>query len=240
MFSQKKEIKESKHTLIFAKTQNSFSILEKEILIELQYLPSIHYVSKLLGASKVWIEQHENYTKGSYRNRCHLANSQGLLRLSIPLLGGKHQQQSIRDVTISNTENWQSQHWIAIQSAYGKSPFFEFYADLIRPFYQKKYKFLWDWNWDLLQQIFSMIPIEKQLHLSQEYQKNLPDGIADFRNKISPKKHKTISDSSFLQEKYIQVFEEKNGFIPNLSILDLLFCTGPESIIYLENGIQPS
>ena len=211
--------------------------MEKSILIELQYLPSIQYVSKLLQFPNIWIEQHENYSKGSFRNRCHLASSQGLLRLSIPLEGGKHQQQPIKEVKISNVENWASQHWTAIKSAYGKSPFFEFYADGFRPFFQKKYTYLWDWNWDLLQQILEFIPVEQNIVLTAQFEKEPNSGILDFRNSISPKAKKQMDDPYFSPPKYIQVFEERNGFLPNLSILDLLFCTGPEAIIYLENSI---
>ena len=114
--------------------------MEKSILLEIQYLPSLQYVSKLLQCPKIYLEQHENYSKGSYRNRCHIAGAQGLQRLSIPLEGGKHQQQPIREVRISNDESWQSQHWTSIKSAYGKSPFFEHYADVFLPFYKKEYE----------------------------------------------------------------------------------------------------
>jgi len=212
--------------------------LKKEILLELQYLPNLQFVSKLLQHPKVWMEQHENYSKGSYRNRCHLATAQGLLRLSIPLMGGKHQQQPIREVRISNEGNWQTQHWTAIKSAYGKSPFFEYYSDGFRPFFQKNYEFLWDWNWDLLQQVLEFIPFEKNINLTSSFEKNPNLEIIDFRNSISPKKKNHKVDEHFFPTKYAQVFEERNGFLPNLSILDLLFCTGPEAIIYLEKSIK--
>lgn len=212
--------------------------MEKQILLELHYLPTIQYVTKLLHHPIIWLEQHENYSKGSYRNRCHLASSQGLLRLSIPLVGGKHQQQSIRDVQISNVEPWQSQHWTAIKSAYGKSPFFEYYADAFLVFYKKKYTHLWEWNWDLLHQILAFIPFDKDIRWTERFEKDTSEEILDFRNLISPKAHKNQKDSHFSQAKYVQVFEENQGFIPNLSILDLLFCMGPEAIIYLENSIN--
>jgi len=211
--------------------------LENAILLELQYLPSIQYVTKLLQYPTVWIEQHENYSKGSYRNRCHLASAQGLLRLSIPLAGGKHQQQPIREVKITYEEPWQSQHWTAIKSAYGKSPFFEYYSDLFQPFFQKKYEYLWEWNWDILQQVLQLIPFDSNLQLTEQFEKETPKEILDFRNCISPKASKNIIDTSYEIAPYGQVFEEKHGFIPNLSILDLLFCSGPEAMVYLQNSI---
>ena len=207
--------------------------MEKSILLEIQYLPSLQYVSKLLEYPKIYLEQHENYSKGSYRNRCHIASAQGLQRLSIPLEGGKHQQQPIREVRIANDEPWQSQHWTSIQSAYGKSPFFEHYADVFLPFYKKKYTHLWDWNWDLLQQVLPLVSMENEIKLTTQYEKKPPLEILDLRNVISPRNKKTEKDANFISPKYAQVFEEKNGFIPNLSILDLLFCTGPEAAIIL-------
>lgn len=210
--------------------------MAESILLELQYLPSIQFVSKLFQYETVYLEQNENYVKGTYRNRCHLASSQGLLRLSIPLAGGKHQQQPIKDVKISNVESWQSHHWTAIKSAYGKSPFYEFYSDAFYPIYKKKYKFLWDWNWDLLQQILGFIPINANIQLTTQFDKIVGAGVLDFRNAISPKTNKSKEDVTYMPPKYVQVFEERNGFLSNLSILDLLFCTGPEAVIYLENS----
>jgi hypothetical protein len=210
--------------------------LEKTVLLELHYLPSIQYVSKLLQYPKVVLEQHENYSKGSYRNRCHLASSAGLLRLSLPLAGGKNQQQPIREVKLKYDEPWQSQHWTAIKSAYGKSPFFEHYEYQFLPIFQKKYLYLWEWNWDLLQVILDIISLEKNIQLTDQFEKEPIDGIVDFRNKISPKENNKEEDLDFKQAKYVQVFEAENGFLPNLSILDLIFCAGPEAVIYLQRS----
>lgn len=212
--------------------------MEKTILLELHYLPSIQYVSKLFQYPNVILEQQENYSKGSYRNRCHLASSMGLLRLSLPLAGGKNQQQPIREVKLKYDEPWQSQHWTAIKSAYGKSPFFEHYEHRFLPIFQKKYEYLWDWNRELLQVIMNIISLEKNIKLTDEFEKELTDEIVDFRNKISPKKNNQEEDLDFKQAKYVQVFEAENGFLPNLSILDLIFCTGPEAIIYLERSLK--
>lgn len=210
------------------------------ILFELQYLPPIQYFSKLVSFKRTLIEQHENYLKGTYRNRCHIVGANGIQRLSIPLQKGKNRQQSIREVRISDHENWQSQHWNSIRSAYGKSPYFEFYVDEFEPFFRKKYEFLFDWNWDLLNCIIDCLSIDCALKLTEQYlsSEDLKEemNIFDFRNGISPKKHRQKEDPHFKQTKYAQVFEEKHGFIPNLSILDLLFCAGPESVRILEES----
>ncbi|MEM9991931.1 MAG: WbqC family protein, partial [Bacteroidota bacterium] len=122
----------------------------KGILLETQYFPPIQYFSKLLAYPTIFLEQHENYLKGSYRNRCHIVGANGMQRLSIPLQRGKNEQLPIREVRISYSENWQNQHWTSIRSAYGRAPFFEYFADDVERFFKKKYHFLFDLNEALL------------------------------------------------------------------------------------------
>ncbi|MFN7120128.1 MAG: WbqC family protein [Saprospiraceae bacterium] len=207
--------------------------LVPNILLEVQYLPPVQYFSKLLHYHTIYIEAHEHYAKGSYRNRCHIAGANGLLRLSIPLEKGKNEQQSIREVRIAYEEPWQHWHWEGIQSAYGKSPFFEHYADAIAPFYEQRYTYLFDWNWDLLQTMTQLLGIRPDLQLTTRYEKTPGTDVLDFRTAISPKAHRQQDDPHFQPIRYEQVFIEKHGFLPNLSILDLLFCTGPEAISIL-------
>ncbi len=209
--------------------------MSSNILIELHYLPSIQYFTKLLHYPTVYLEAEEHYIKGTYRNRCHIAGANGLLRLSIPLEKGKNEQQPIREVRIAYHEPWQPEHWESIKSAYGKSPFFEHYADFIEPFYQKQYEFLFDWNWDLLQLMIQLVGIQPNIQFTTSYQKMPPEGILDYRNIISPKAHRQIDDPHFQPIRYEQVFIEKHRFLPNLSILDLLFCTGPEAFRILHS-----
>lgn len=208
----------------------------QSILLELQYLPPIQYFTKWILYDEVIIEQYENYLKGSYRNRSHIAGVNGLLRLSIPLLKGKNEQQSIRDVQIAYHEPWQSQHWNSIISAYGNAPFFEHYAPEIAVFFEKRYQFLFDFNQDILQCLLKLCGLPSSITFTQGYLTEPESGIFDFRNGIFPKKHRQKDDQSFTPVPYAQVFEEKNGFLPNLSILDLLFCTGPQSLLILENS----
>lgn len=198
-------------------------------VIESQYLPPISYFVVLLKQQSIFIEQYENYQKGSYRNRCHIATSNGILRLSIPLEKGKNNQQKMNTVRIYNHENWQTQHWRAIKSAYGKSPYFEYYTDELLPFFQKKYDFLLDWNMDLLRFMIDNIALPINFQLTSNYIEK-SENNQDFRGFISPKRK-----INFQNIHYGQVFENKHGFLPNLSILDLLFCKGPESLLVLRD-----
>lgn len=206
------------------------------ILLELQYLPPLQYMTKLVQYPTIFIEAQEHYRKGSYRNRAHIASANGVLRLSIPLVSGKNAQQSIREVRIAYDEPWQKHHWESIQSAYGNAPFFLHYADAIQPFYEQKCKYLFDWNWQLLQKILQIVNLEPYIQHTTEYQKETPPKILDLRDVISPKTEDWKNDSDFQNKWYAQVFEEKQGFLSNLSILDLLFCAGPETLSILQTS----
>ncbi len=201
-----------------------------DLLIELHYLGCVDYYSKLAKVNNVCFESHEHYSKGSFRNRMHIATPQGVMRLSVPLERGKNSRMPIRDVQIAYDENWQLQHWRGIKAAYGKSPFYEFYAEELLPFYKQKTKFLFDWNWMLSEWIVETIGLNLSSTFTTEYIKH---GVHknDSRNHFNPKSE--IRPSSSNSKPYSQVFEDKTGFLPNLSIIDLLFCTGPEAQIYL-------
>lgn len=203
----------------------------KSAIIELQYFPSVSFFAVLQQFDKVLIEQHDNYQKRTYRNRCHIASANGLLRLSVPLEKGKNSQLNVREVKIANDYNWQTQHWQTIQSAYGNAPYFEYYKDEILPIFQQEYTFLFDLNLALLDVIRDLLIHEMPYQLTDSYeQKN--DTFTDFRNQFTPKFH---SNQEIKPKPHTQLFLDKNGFIPNLSILDLLFCKGPESLLYLRD-----
>ncbi len=208
------------------------------ILFETQYLPCAQYFTKFLKHPQVWIEGHENYSKGSYRNRCHIAAANGELALSIPLKGGKNQQQNIRAVKISYETSWASEHWTSIRSAYGSSPFFEHYGPELALFYQKKYDSLFDFNEALLKWILKKLKMNVDINVTTAYEHRLNGNTEDWRNAISPKAQKRREDPHFKAKYYPQVFEAKHGFLPNLSILDLLFCAGPGAVLVLEESIM--
>jgi WbqC-like protein family len=199
----------------------------KSILIELHYLPSVAFFSQIAQYEEVIIESCENYQKGSYRNRCQILGANGVLSMSIPLEKGKHQQTPIRDVRINYVERWQTQHWQSIRSAYGRAPFWEFYGDYFEPIYQKKYEFLFDFNIDLFQTCCKLLKINSKISFNTHYAKDIehPE-IIDFRNQIKP-------NQFFPTPKYPQIFEDRFGFVPDLSIIDLMFCMGNQAKGYL-------
>ena len=203
------------------------------IILELQYFPPVLYFAKMAKHGHLQLEAHENYIKGTYRNRCHIAGANGVQRLSIPLRKGKNRQQPIQEVAIAYDQPWQSEHWHSIKSAYGNSPFFAYYKDELQPFFKQKSALLWDWNRQLLDKMIDLTGLNCQLSLTGSYKTSTElaadPTVYDYRNCIQPKKSRLIEETTQQTIPYGQVFMEKHGFLPNLSILDLLFCQGPAS-----------
>ena len=198
------------------------------------YLAPIEYYSVLFSAEQTLIEIHDNYQKQSYRNRCMIAGANGATSLSIPIEKPTTTKCKMKDIRISEHGNWRHLHWNAIISAYNSSPFFEYYEDDFRPFYEKKQSFLHDFNEELRQLICRLIGIETPVSYTDTYIQTAPDVATDFRELIHPKKTPTAETPV-----YYQVFAEKNGFIPNLSIVDLLFNKGNESrLILRREGVK--
>lgn len=204
-------------------------IMEKPaIVLPLFYCPPVSWVLAFAKASEVYLEQQEHYVKGSYRNRCHIAAVNGAQRLTVPLRKGKNQQQPIREVRIAYDEPWQIQHWRAICTAYGNSPFFEHYEELLKPFFTaKKYDYLWDWNYDLLVVSMKILKLKTPIILTEQYEL-YPDNALDFRGNFTSKN--TTQNTDYKPIRYPQVFEDRLGFLSDLSVLDLIFCAGPTVI----------
>ncbi|MFN0212771.1 MAG: WbqC family protein [Saprospiraceae bacterium] len=205
------------------------SSLKKMLLLETLYLPSIAWCSAVWREEVVALETAEHYKKGSLRNRCYLAGPNGPQRLSIPLVKGKHQQTPIREVQISYDEPWQRQHWRTIQAAYGNAPFFEHYADDIRPFYERRWAYLFDYNFE-----FQTLILQNKMGWTGKFvfqTDYFPLGTwtqgPDFRDSIQGDLNGF--PAWFSPARYPQVFEERTGFLPNLSVLDLLLCCGKTS-----------
>ncbi len=195
----------------------------KPVLLSTAYLPSINYFSALLKNETVFIEKHEHYIKQTYRNRCEILSSNGLLSLSIPLQK-RADKEIISEKRISYAENWQINHWRAITSAYKNSAYFEYFEDEFKPFYFEKHEFLMEFNTKLTELILHILRQKKELHFTKEYEKEFL-GI-DLREVLN-QKQETIN------QKYYQVFGDKLGFTPNLSVIDLLFNKGLETVDYL-------
>ena len=203
--------------------------MKPKILIELQYLPPVSTFCYLLAASAVYFEACEHYQKGSYRNRCEIAGPNGRMRLSIPLLKGKHEGQPIREVQLAYFENWPKQHWQSIKTAYGSSPFFIHYSDAFRDILLARQDTLWALNLAMMKQILAFLGWSQELPIfeSDVYMLGGAADVVDCRELISPQ------SSPLNLQPYVQVFTDKHGFLPNLSILDLLFCAGPAATDYL-------
>lgn len=203
-------------------------------LLSSAYLPPVEWMSKLVAYPTVYIEQYDHYCKQTYRNRCLIATQAGTQALTIPvsLPGAKTY---MRDVRISDHGNWRHLHWQSLVSAYENSPFFEFYADDFRPFFEKKYDFLQDFNLELTQTVCNLLGIGFAPVLTAGYADAAALGADDFRSVINPKH--PGEDPGFAAAEYYQVFAQRNGFKPNLSVADLLFNEGPEGIITLRNSI---
>lgn len=194
-------------------------------LLSLHYLPCIEYFTCILKHEKIYLEVNENYIKQSYRNRCYIKTSQKTEALIIPVRKG-NSHVHIKEVEVDYEQRWFASHWRTIQSAYGKSPFFEHYCDLFQTIFKKRFQKLFDLNFELLTLCLNLLQIESTLSFTTTYEKSVVPAVNDFRNTIHPK---VSYKSNGLLEPciYNQVFGR--NFAENLSIIDLLFCEGPNA-----------
>jgi len=199
------------------------------IIIHPTYFPNIANFVGMCLASTVVIEAEDNFQKQTYRNRAYIYGANGKLALNIPVRFTQKNRQKYRDVIIANDENWQDNHWKSIESAYRTSPFFEYYEDELRPLFKEKKERLFDYNMECITIIAECIELDLKIEESTEFIKDLSN-ISDWRYLVNAKKEPVFSF-----DKYIQVFSDKHGFIPNLSILDLLFNEGPNTLNYLQS-----
>ena len=205
--------------------------MKHKVLLSTAYLAPIQYYTKLISYDEIWIEAHENFIKQTFRNRCTIYGANGALTLSIPIRKTARKMK-INEVQIEYTTSWQKLHWKSIESAYRSSPFFEFYADDLLPFYTKKYDLLIDFNSELQSTILKLLNIDIQINRTSSFNLDSLNEYDDFRYLIHPKKD--LCDSDFYPCEYIQVFNSKYGYLPNLSIIDLLFNTGNDAFSLLK------
>ena len=222
------------------------------------YFGPVQWYQKLNRFGSVLIEQHEHFLKQTFRNRCIIATTQGVQALTVPVektpsnlpegrlscsplpIGEGSGERLIKDVRISNHGKWRSEHWNALQSAYGESPFFEYYEDDIRPFFEDRWEYLFDFNMAITEKMCELLDIHPHIEstsafiapsLFREGRGGSLVGGLDFRTIIHPKHPQP--DPDFNPKPYYQVYQERFGFLPNLSILDLLFNMGNEAVLYL-------
>lgn len=194
----------------------------------LPYLPDINWLYKYVNNQPVVVERYENFVKSTARNRCRITGANGVQLLSIPLAGGRDHHRRYNQLQISNAVNWQQKHWQAIKSAYGSAPYFEFYADRFLACYEKQYTNLFEFNADLLRVVLKSLKLPAEIVFTESYQ---PAEVysSDLRN-----------DKQESSIRYYQVFEERNGFVPNLCVLDLLFNEGPQALSILRQTLPSS
>lgn len=209
--------------------------LEDTAVLSTAYMPNIQYLSKLILHNEAIIDIHETYLKQSFRNRFQISDANGVLDLSIPVIKPHGNKTKTKDIVIEYTTNWMQVHWRAIVSSYSNSPFFEIFETELAPLYEKKDKFLIDYNTRVLDTILSCLEIPLRIEYSKNY--IIPTEIKyDFRNSISPKARLQKPDANYKIVEYYQVFKNKYGFCKNLSFLDLMLNEGPEAISILRRS----
>ncbi|OQP62711.1 hypothetical protein A3860_27260 [Niastella vici] len=195
-----------------------------KLIVESQYFPPVTLFKKSIEFLNIEFDIYEPWRKMSFRNRCVVVGSHGPINLSIPVLEGREQKKLMKEVVIDNRKPWQSQHWKTITSCYNRSPWFSFYEPELAGLYRQPVELLHDWN----RICFEWVTGKLGLTLHVDYLECVPDGLAgqmvvDWRNKLTPK---TLQEDGANPVIYHQVFEDRIGFIPHLSVLDLLFCEG--------------
>jgi len=192
------------------------------------YLAPIEYFTKLNAHKQgILIEKEEHFPKQTYRNRAHIYTPDGLLAITVPVIKGSKNHTKVKDVKISYDFRWQQVQWTTLQTCYRRSAYFEFYEDEIVKFYEKRFDYLFDYNEQYFHFILKAMKLKPDYTYTESYQPAYPE-LDDYRENINPK-----LEAPYENKPYFQVFEDRNGFIKNLSIVDLLFNQGPYSVNYL-------
>jgi hypothetical protein len=198
------------------------------LLIESQIFPPVETLAHAIRYRTILFEVKENYQKRSFRNRYRIGSHSGLHELSVPLIKGKNNQMPVTDVRISYDSNWPRIHWKALQTSYGNSAYFIHYKDLVRDVIESECTYLLELNmlsWKLIREVYQM---EWKFLITDEYKSLYDETVLDLRNKIN---FRTLE--SHINPEYYQVFSTSTGFIPQLSILDVIFHLGPDGLMYL-------
>lgn len=202
--------------------------MESQLLLPAFYLPPVSYFHAIRSAGPhLLLDRFEHYPKQTYRTRAKIGTANGILELFVPIVHGRKEHVAMKDVRINYEFDWQRLHWMSLQTAYRSSAFFEFYEDDFAVLYNKKHSFLFDFNILQLELILKCLKLNSSLTYTESYQ-DVQSG-PDLRRAIHPKKQSLWADHT----PYYQVFQDKNGFLSDLSIVDLLFNQGPQSKSYL-------
>ena len=200
-----------------------------DILIHPNYFPNIHQFIQIIKANNILFEVSDNYQKQTFRNRTYIYGANGKLGLFIPVIHTHKNRELFKDVKISYESNWMDLHLKSLQSAYRSSPYFEYFEDDFIKLYSEKEKFLADFNIKCIKLISNLLDLDLDFKISNEYVEKTND-IIDLRDLSNARKEKKIETP-----KYIQVFKSKHGYLNNLSILDLIFSEGTNSVLLMNN-----
>jgi len=203
--------------------------MSSHLLLPAFYLPPVSYFHaiKQHNGAVLLLEQYEHYAKQSYRTRAKISTANGVLDLIVPIVHGRKEHVPMKDVRINYEHDWQRLHWLSLQTAYRSSPYFEYYEDDFYQFYERKHAFLFDFNRSQLALILKCLKLDRSIQATESFETFACH--TDLRVSIHPKRDKFWPE----QPAYYQVFEERHGFIQDLSIVDLLFNQGPQSKSFL-------
>jgi len=201
-------------------------MISNTILVNTAYFPPVNYLSLFSTAEKVLIEREENYIKQTCRNRCSIYSANGPMNLTVPILLGSFHKTPVKEIKIDYSKRWQQIHLGALQSSYKSSPFFEYYFSSVENVILRNHRFLLDLNLHSLEVSMEATGIRIPVDYTKEFVTDSGEPW-DYRNRINPKKKDEESLGGF--KKYNQVFEDRYGFIPGLSIIDLIFNAGPDA-----------
>jgi hypothetical protein len=206
--------------------------MSNSVIIAPAYFGNIQHFSILANADDILVDVHEHFVKQSYRTRCSIYGANGKLSLYLPM-EKRSERTPLKDVKISYAENWQRLHWKSLETAYRSTPFFEYYEDDIIPFFEgQHYQFVVDLNEAVQQVLCELLELTPTFSNTEFYQKEHP-GRIDYRAEIHPK------HEDYIHPEYPQIFADRHGYIPNLSVLDLLFNLGSEAASYLRKLSLP-
>lgn len=198
------------------------------LLLTTAYFPPVAYFSAIRRADHTHIEQFENFGKQSYRNRCEIMTANGIIPLTVPVAKA-NSKTLVKDLKIVYPTNWQKLHFKGIESAYKNSPYYEYYIDDLIPFFEEKEEYLLDLNNAILDKMLELLKLDADIQLTDDYIQEGTTKYTDLRNAIHPKAARRQPGADFPPHPYRQTFSDRCAFVPNLSILDLLFCCGPEA-----------
>ena len=212
-------------------TQFSVNIIKisylNTLLIDSQYFPVVNYYSTLFQFKHIQIDIYERHQKLSFCNRCVIAGAHGIIKLTVPLVGGRDQKSELRDLKIDYSFNWRTQHLRSVVSAYNRSPYFEHFKAGFSSLFETRPVFLFDWNQTCMYWLMEQTGANWTMSDTSLRHEENQEQLIDMRRQFTPKSPYGASQKTMT---YRQVFQERNGFQPNLSIIDLLFCAGPVGV----------